>query len=244
MVPKGSIKIMCNKFKKFYDKDKYKIVPDEILNGSYTERYQFFLGYYAADGSKQKVNNSKNIRFSNKGKIGTAQLYYIAKSIGYQTSINIRNDKPNIFRVGCCLGTGIYKMRKQKNILKKCYEIKSINNEQYVYDLETENGNFQAGIGEIIVKNTDSVFINFAEYIKNKYKDEYPNGIPEKKMLELTIEVGQEAGAYVTSKLKKPQDLEYEKTFWPFMIFSKKRYVGHLYEINQINTRRNQWEQR
>ena len=51
------------------------------------------------------------------------------------------------------------------------------------------------------------------------------------ELLEKTIEVGEEAGALVTSYLKKPQDLEYEKVFYPFIIFSKKRYVGNKYEF-------------
>jgi len=33
--------------------------------------------------------------------------------------------------------------------------------DDFVYDIETEHGRFNAGIGEITVKNTDSVFINF-----------------------------------------------------------------------------------
>jgi DNA polymerase elongation subunit (family B) len=32
--------------------------------------------------------------------------------------------------------------------------------------------------------------------------------------------------------LKKPQDLEYEKTFWPFILFTKKRYAGDKYEFD------------
>ena len=174
--------------------------------------------------SKNDSISSKRIIGKYNSKLEAAINYYMAKQNGENVIVK-HNKNEYIIET-------LDKNINNKNLLRGCYEIKNINNEQYVYDLETENGNFQAGIGEIIVKNTDSVFINFAEYIKKKYRDEYPDGIPEKKMLELTIEVGQEAGAYVTSKLKKPQDLEYEKTFWPFMIFSKKRYVGHLYEIN------------
>ena len=33
-----------------------------------------------------------------------------------------------------------------------------------------------------------------------------------------------------TKYLKAPHDLEYEKTFMPFVLLSKKRYVGMLYE--------------
>ena len=33
-----------------------------------------------------------------------------------------------------------------------------------------------------------------------------------------------------STKFKGPQDLEYEKTFFPFLILTKKRYVGNKYE--------------
>jgi DNA polymerase elongation subunit (family B) len=51
-----------------------------------------------------------------------------------------------------------------------------------------------------------------------------------KKALELTIDLAKEAGALATKYLKAPHDLEYEKTFMPFVLLSKKRYVGMLYE--------------
>ncbi|NCA27391.1 MAG: hypothetical protein EBU69_04945, partial [Methylophilaceae bacterium] len=42
----------------------------------------------------------------------------------------------------------------------------------------------------------------------------------------------QEAGHLASSYLKGPHDLEYEKTFMPFCLLSKKRYVGMLYETD------------
>ena len=94
----------------------------------------------------------------------------------------------------------------------------------YVYDLTTENHHFAAGIGNIIVHNTDSVFFTFN--LQN------PDGTPirGKKALEITIELAQEAGHLASKFLKGPHDLEYEKTFMPFCLLSKKRYVGMLYE--------------
>ena len=35
---------------------------------------------------------------------------------------------------------------------------------------------------------------------------------------------------------KAPQDLEYEKTFWPFILISKKRYTGEKYEFTADET--------
>lgn len=82
---------------------------------------------------------------------------------------------------------------------------------------------------KLVYGDTDSIFVSFVDYIKDKYKGQE---LSEKEMLKYTIEIGEEAGAYVTSKLKKPQNLEYEKVFWPFCIFSKKRYFGNKYEFS------------
>ena len=46
---------------KFYDNNKLKKVLDEIINGTYNIRLNFFIGYYAADGTKQLNNKSKSI---------------------------------------------------------------------------------------------------------------------------------------------------------------------------------------
>jgi DNA polymerase elongation subunit (family B) len=96
----------------------------------------------------------------------------------------------------------------------------------YVYDLTTDNHHFAAGIGNLIVHNTDSVFFTF--------NLQTPDGKPirGKEALEITIEIAQEAGHLASKFLKCPHDLEYEKTFMPFCLLSKKRYVGMLYETD------------
>ena len=77
---------------------------------------------------------------------------------------------------------------------------------------------------EYIYGDTDSVFFTFNLAT--------PAGEPirGKQALEITIELAQEAGHLASSFLKGPHDLEYEKTFMPFCLLSKKRYVGMLYE--------------
>jgi DNA polymerase elongation subunit (family B) len=103
-------------------------------------------------------------------------------------------------------------------------EMTEILYEDYVYDLTTDNHHFAAGIGNLIVHNTDSVFFTF--------NLQTPEGEPikGKKALEITIELAKEAGHLASQFLKNPHDLEYEKTFMPFCLLSKKRYVGMLYE--------------
>jgi DNA polymerase elongation subunit (family B) len=96
-----------------------------------------------------------------------------------------------------------------------------------VYDLTTDNNHFAAGIGNMIVHNTDSVFFTF-----NLQDSKTGEKIRGQKALEITIEIAQDAAALCTRYLKPPMELSYEKTLMPFILLKKKRYVGMLYETN------------
>jgi DNA polymerase delta subunit 1 len=84
--------------------------------------------------------------------------------------------------------------------------------------VETEYG------AEVIYGDTDSIFCKF------KKVDENGNILKELEGLKFAIEQGKKASEDINKVLPYPQNLEYEKTFYPFIIFSKKRYVGNLYE--------------
>ena len=90
-------------------------------------------------------------------------------------------------------------------------------------EVDTKYGKMRTN-AEYIYGDTDSVFFTF------HFSDLNGTRIVGKKALELTIELAQEAGALASKYLKPPHDLEYEKTFMPFVLLSKKRYVGMLYE--------------
>jgi len=85
---------------------------------------------------------------------------------------------------------------------------------------------------EYVYGDTDSVFFKF----NVKEMDGTP--IKGKKALEITIELAQQAGKMASMFLKKPHDLVYEKTFLPFCLLSKKRYVGMLYETDPNKCKR------
>jgi DNA polymerase elongation subunit (family B) len=93
---------------------------------------------------------------------------------------------------------------------------------------------FTTGYGQVktnaeyVYGDTDSVFFKF----NLKDLEGYP--IIGQKALEITIELAQQAGELATKFLKGPHDLEYEKTFLPFCLLSKKRYVGMLYETDPL----------
>jgi DNA polymerase elongation subunit (family B) len=78
---------------------------------------------------------------------------------------------------------------------------------------------------EYIYGDTDSVFFTFN--LEDPHTGEKIRG---KRALEMTIAIGQDVSKFCSSFLKAPQSLEYEKTLMPFILLSKKRYVGMLYE--------------
>jgi len=73
--------------------------------------------------------------------------------------------------------------------------------------------------------------------IRELYIDIYEGGnaIIDERSLEYTIQLGKLSGELIKSKLFYPHDCEYEKTFWPFAILTKKKYVGNKYEFDVNN---------
>ena len=143
-------------------------------------------------------------RFDNKGKIGAAALYYLASSLGYKVSINTRQDKLEVYRLTCTKN----KQRRQENKVKKIVSLG--NTEQYVYDLETDNHHFSAGIGKLIVHNTDSNYICF----------------PHLKTAEETWDYAEKVASEVTKLFPQPIVLEFENALYDFFfILTKKRYM-------------------
>ncbi len=117
----------------------------------------------------------------------------------------------------CTTATGRKLLTYAKRIIEECYADRIC---------ETENHGKVLTKAEYIYGDTDSVFFTF--------NLQTPDGVPirGKDALEITIEIAQQAGHLASQFLKGPHDLEYEKTFMPFCLLSKKRYVGMLYETD------------
>lgn len=79
---------------------------------------------------------------------------------------------------------------------------------------------------KLVYGDTDSVFFNYMPYIESLHGTE----LSDEDKLKYTFKYGKEAGKLVSSLLKRPQNLAWEKAFYPFIIFAKKRYVGNKYQ--------------
>ncbi|AYV81261.1 MAG: DNA polymerase family B elongation subunit [Harvfovirus sp.] len=192
-----------------YGRNGDKIIPTSILNASQDEKMSFLEGYF----SGKCWHNC----YKTKSQINAMSMYYIFRTLGYNVSI----EKDEQFRL--YFSEDGYE--KPENLVKDIRDCGVI--DDYVYDLETEAGHFHAGVGQMIVKNTDSVFFkpNIIDLITGEVGR-------DKKALEISIQLGIWASNTICLLLPDPQEQCYEKVMWPFMILTKKRYVGNLYETN------------
>lgn len=178
LVPVGKIKPIAVKYRKLFysdtdsDGNAYKCVPDAILNANIEVKQLFIEGYYAGNGG-----NDRNGYFcvDNHGKIGSAGLFHLFSELGYKTSINICDGKPNVYRLTSSHGDN--KQRKDTDLIEKIVKLPKTT--QYVYDLETENHHFAAGVGRMIVHNTDSLYLSCPDDVYADCDREYDAEIAE-----------------------------------------------------------------
>lgn len=125
------------------------------------------------------------------------------------------------------LGSGTFKVRlKALAASVTAYGRKQILfSKQAIEDFYGPNSGNPKSAASIVYGDTDSLFIAFHPKDPNTGKP-----LEGKEAMEATIKLTEEAGKFVSKMLKSPHDFEFDKVYWPFIIFSKKRYVGHKYE--------------
>jgi hypothetical protein len=81
---------------------------------------------------------------------------------------------------------------------------------------------------EVIYGDTDSIFCKFP------LVDKEGNAVYGKDALQFAIDIGKDVEKHINVPdiMPNPQKLNYEKCLYPFILFSKKRYVGNLYETD------------
>jgi DNA polymerase elongation subunit (family B) len=114
--------------------------------------------------------------------------------------------------------TGRLLLNYAKTIIEKCY---------FNRDIVCNDGRKIQSNAEYVYGDTDSVFFNF-----NLKDADTKEPLLGAESLSYSIEIAQQATHTVSKFLKQPHDFEYEKTFFPFCLLSKKRYVGMMYETN------------
>lgn len=137
-------------------------ITDSIINSSKRIQKRFLQGYCHNNG----IDMLKPMYFPIKDKFSTQILYLLCKGLDYEVSIVYNSE----FGEYCLFVTNKHAFDSNDDNNNKIIEIVDLGiTDAYVYDLETENHHFQAGIGSMIVHNTDGshikgLVINFIHY--------------------------------------------------------------------------------
>ncbi len=149
---------------------------------------------------------------SKKEQIVSQCIYFILSNLGFNVKIQDNFNNRNTLYI-------VPSKYYEPKVVQKIEKFKS--KVDYVYDLETNCGRFQAGIGSMIVSNTDSIMV---EMLYNR-DDFNLNRID-------TFKISTICGDKITDEVfnKPPIQLEFEKVFQPFILLTKKRYIGPKFE--------------
>jgi hypothetical protein len=228
-IANGNVKRIVSEWRDmFYSERRYKKVPDIILNADSRTKIAFMQGYYLANG------DTNCNRMDNKGQIGSQGLFLLMDSLGYNVSINTRSDKLELYRLRFTTN----KFRKNVNKIKKIEYIGETG--QYVYDLETESHHFAAGVGKMVVHNTDSLYISCPEsYYLEKNKEYYTGKINKLQyntdLITITFKAIEDIKVKVNNYLYKDNGtkylkMSYEEVLYPMVLLAKKKYYGIPHE--------------
>lgn len=165
-------------------------------------------GFY--DGLSSTARGKEKSRRIVRSKEQALRYQYLAYRVGLEHSVNMHTAG---FRV-------CFRYAKKKQSLSVT-ELET--KEQYVYDLTTDNHHFAAGIGHLVVHNTDSCFVRLSR--------EFCDGKDDEELMENSHKQGEVMAADITKMFLDPVLMEYEKAYKPpFVLYMRKRYFGTKYE--------------
>lgn len=191
LVPKGDGKLLVDYFRFHCYRGNEKAIPQTILNADIAAKKAFLNGMLDGDGNTDK-NMLTTLDQIHKSVL--SGIISILEQLEVEYSLQIRKDKQNVCRIRMIRDKKDSRI-KQSNMIKKI-EVFDISG--YVYDLETKNHHFCAGLGNILLHNTDSLFI------KNTTQEQIHKVIDDTKIEQgVDLEVDKEYRYVVLSNRKK-----------------------------------------
>lgn len=193
--------------------------------------------------SEFSLSFKEEFHFELKDKIKSANFFLFLSNVGYSVTLDIEDNtiKFSISR----------DKSENSGSVKKIIDLGTTSD--FVYDLETENHHFSAGIGQLVVHNTDSTFVKFPPLEDEKNLKDYflfSERISKEishflrcKTVGIDPEFVFSSGETISSKTveefldpdekqvlwaykTRPINLTFEKFFSTLLLLTKKRYAG------------------
>ncbi len=215
--------------------NKEKIKPEECIKGTrllvWTDiNLKDF--HYELDNTLQYYLSKDYIYCYTQLKVQYYYLYF--KKVGYNILVDIVSD----YEYSITYRIKIVKEVENNDTIKNIEFIGYSND--YVYDLETESHHFAAGIGNLVVHNTDSLYIECPkDYYTELDKEYYTNKISKEEyntqMVLITFTAIEDIKNKVNNYLYEDNKtrylkMSYEEVLFPIAFLSKKKYYGIPHE--------------
>ena len=199
----------------------HKSVPTSILHADFDVRMSFLKGYVCVDCYLSSFSNTESSMILHvEYKITAASLYFLVVSLFYKCIIDWHLGKYRlIIDVNPTSVAG--RQWDSTNIVRKIELIGRC--DEYVYDLETGNHHFGAGIGRMIVHNTDSVMVQFPLPVEIK---------TEQETYDYYYDLCTRLAKLGTSMFPSPNLLQFESMKRLFLLLKKKLYAAMEYPGN------------
>ncbi|MGI0015857.1 MAG: LAGLIDADG family homing endonuclease, partial [Nitrososphaera sp.] len=191
LVPKGEAKLLVDYFKVMCYRGSEKAVPRVVLNAHVEAKKAFIEGLVSGDGT---MDRSGILSLDQIHKSIIAGMTSMLEELHIEHTIDTRSDKPNVCRLRVIRDTADPRIMPADVIRK----IETFDIEGQVYDLETENHHFCGGVGNILLHNTDSIFLKEPSSTAVEEMATWAHGT-----LGVDLEVDKEYRYVVFSDLKK-----------------------------------------
>lgn len=191
LVPRDNTKLLVDYFRSMCYRGNEKAIPQCILNANPVTKKAFIEGILAGDGH---IDANMLVTIDQIHKTVQAGLVSILEDLGLEYSLQIRSDKENVCRIRVIRDSTDLRIKPADEIER----IEEFEIDGYVYDLETENHHFCGGIGNVLLHNTDSLFLKEPS---NESVDKVVNWA--KDNLGVDLEIDKEYRYVVFSQLKK-----------------------------------------
>ena len=134
-----------------HNSDHFKKVPDLILNSDLESIKEFLAGYYSGDGLKA----GSGLSFKTNSSVLAQGLLYLYSLMNKTHTIYVEEKNSAMYYFCNLSGKNI---NKGQHLVKDKLEVRKISEniiaDDWVFDLETESGIFNAGVGTTIIHNS------------------------------------------------------------------------------------------
>ena len=175
-------------------------MPEGLLNADAAAQRAFLDAFFSANARGSETTragqwwHARDLAVNVTGERNALILFAILRNLGFVASLSCPRDASR-------LHTYCLRFRRERGgaSTAKAHVVREVRpvpySGAYVYDLVTENHHFHAGVGELIVHNTDSVMVRMPEGMSN----------------EEAFAIGDKAADHISEQFEEDVTLEMEK---------------------------------